>query len=131
MAEARVTIPPLVDGAPPIALLIDFDGTITLTDVTDQVMAEHVPGVWEEATARYDAGVMGSRRLMAWEMDLVEADPAALLATAAAAALRRGLRSVRPTRPGRRHPHRDRVGRVRLLHRTDPGIARGGRAARW
>ena len=76
-------VPPLVDGAPPIALLIDFDGTVTLTDVTDQVMAEHVPGVWEEATARYDAGVMGSRRLMAWEMDLVEADPAALLATAA------------------------------------------------
>jgi 2,3-diketo-5-methylthio-1-phosphopentane phosphatase len=83
MVEPRVPVPLLVDGAPPIALLIDFDGTITLTDVTDQVMAEHVPGVWEEATARYDAGVMGSRRLMAWEMALVEADPAALLATAA------------------------------------------------
>ena len=71
------------DAPPPLAILVDYDGTISLTDVTDQVMAEHVPGVWEEAAARYDAGLMGSRRLMAWEMSLVEADPAALLATAA------------------------------------------------
>jgi len=77
-------VPPLEADAPPLALLIDYDGTISLTDVTDQVMAEHVPGVWEEAAARYDAGLMGSRRLMAWEMDLVRADPAAMLATAAA-----------------------------------------------
>ena len=76
-------IPPLRDGDPPLALLIDYDGTISLTDVTDEVMAAHVPGVWEEAAALYDAGRMGSRRLMAWEMELVRADPAAMLATAA------------------------------------------------
>jgi 2-hydroxy-3-keto-5-methylthiopentenyl-1-phosphate phosphatase len=70
--------------APPLAILVDYDGTISLTDVTDLVMAEHAPGVWEEASAAYDAGLMGSRRLMAWEMSLVEADPDALLATAAA-----------------------------------------------
>jgi 2-hydroxy-3-keto-5-methylthiopentenyl-1-phosphate phosphatase len=70
--------------APPLAILVDYDGTISLTDVTDLVMAEHAPGVWEEASAAYDAGLMGSRRLMAWEMNLVEADPDALLATAAA-----------------------------------------------
>ena len=64
-------VPPLRDGEPPLALLIDYDGTISLTDVTDEVMAEHVPGVWEEAAARYDAGLMGSRRLMGLEMDLV------------------------------------------------------------
>lgn len=81
--DVQPPIPPLRDGEPPIALLIDYDGTISLTDVTDQVMAEHVPGVWEEAAAMYDAGRMGSRRLMAWEMGLVEADPAALLGTAA------------------------------------------------
>jgi 2-hydroxy-3-keto-5-methylthiopentenyl-1-phosphate phosphatase len=76
--------PPLaVSGEPPLAILIDYDGTISLTDVTDMVMVEHVPGVWEEASALYDAGGMGSRRLMAWEMSLVEADPAALLETAA------------------------------------------------
>jgi 2,3-diketo-5-methylthio-1-phosphopentane phosphatase len=76
-------VAPWVEGAPPIAILVDYDGTVSLTDVTDQVMAAHVPGVWEEVTARYDAGLIGSRRLMAWEMSLVDADPAALLATAA------------------------------------------------
>jgi HAD superfamily phosphoserine phosphatase-like hydrolase len=73
----------VVTGEPPLAILIDYDGTISLTDVTDMVMVEHVPGVWEEASALYDAGGMGSRRLMTWELALVEADPAALLATAA------------------------------------------------
>lgn len=81
--DVQPPIAPLRAGEPPLALLIDYDGTISLTDVTDQVMATHVPGVWEEAAALYDAGRMGSRRLMAWEMDLVRADPAALLATAA------------------------------------------------
>ena len=83
MTSVSPPIPPLLPGEPPLALLIDYDGTISLTDVTDEVMAAHVPGVWEEAAALYDAGRMGSRRLMAWEMDLVRADPAALLATAA------------------------------------------------
>ncbi len=82
--DVQPPIPPLRDGEPPLALLIDYDGTISQTDVTDEVMATHVPGVWEEAAALYDAGRMGSRRLMTWEMDLVEADPSALLATAAA-----------------------------------------------
>lgn len=77
-------IPPLADGAPPLALLIDYDGTIALTDVSDTVMAEFVHGGWESEAAAYDAGLMGSRRLMEREMAMVDADPAALLATAAA-----------------------------------------------
>ena len=63
-------------------------------------------------------------------MALVEADPAALLATAAAPAARPGVRAVRPARPGGRHPDRDRLGRVRLLHRAGARGARGGGAAR-
>ena len=47
-------------------------------------MAEHVPGIWEAEVAAYDAGRMGSRRLMELEMELIDAPPAALLATAAA-----------------------------------------------
>ena len=81
--EPPPPVRPPAGGEPPVAILIDYDGTISLTDVTDMVMAEHVPGVWEEASALYDAGGMGSRRLMTWEMSLVEADPAALLETAA------------------------------------------------
>ncbi len=109
-------IPPLRDGEPPLAILIDYDGTVSLTDVTDMVMAEHVPGVWEEAAAMYDAGGMGSRRLMAWEMDLVEADPAALLATAAAQPHDPGFVPFIRRAQAAGHPDRGRVGRVRLLH---------------
>ena len=75
-------------GDPPLAILVDYDGTISIDDVGDTVMAEHVPGEWEEMAARYDEGRMGSRRLMELEMGLVDApdDGAAMRATAAAQA---------------------------------------------
>ena len=47
-------------------------------------MAEHMPGVWETEVAAYDAGLAGSRRLMEFEMGLVDVPSADLLATAAA-----------------------------------------------
>jgi 2,3-diketo-5-methylthio-1-phosphopentane phosphatase len=73
----------LADGAPPLAILVDYDGTVALTDVSDTVMAEHVSGDWEAEAAAYDAGLIGSRRLMTIEMAMVDADPADLFATAA------------------------------------------------
>ena len=77
-------VPPLLPGEPPLAILVDYDGTVALTDVSDTVMAEHVPGVWEDEVAAYDAGRMGSRRLMELEMSMIDVAPEALLATAAA-----------------------------------------------
>lgn len=78
-------IAPPGEGHPPLAILVDFDGTIALTDVSDTVMAEFVHvGDWEAEVAAYDAGLSGSRRLMTLEIAMVDADPAALLATAAA-----------------------------------------------
>jgi 2-hydroxy-3-keto-5-methylthiopentenyl-1-phosphate phosphatase len=80
------TAPPVLlraPDAPPIAILVDYDGTIAQTDVSDTVMAEHVGGDWEEAAAAYDAGLIGSRRLMELEMALVDDEESALLATAA------------------------------------------------
>ena len=76
-------VPPLEAGTPPLAILVDYDGTIALTDVSDTVMAAYVGGGWEAEAAAYDAGLMGSRRLMTLEMAMVDADPADLLATAA------------------------------------------------
>ena len=81
---AAPPVPPLLPGEPPLAILVDYDGTIALTDVSDTVMAEHVPGVWEDEVAAYDAGLMGSRRLMELEMSMIDVEPAALLETAAA-----------------------------------------------
>jgi len=80
---AATPVPPLLPGEPPLAILVDYDGTIALTDVSDTVMAEHVPGIWEDEVAAYDAGLMGSRRLMELEMSMIDVEPAALLATAA------------------------------------------------
>lgn len=83
-AGAAPPVPPLLPGQPPLAILVDYDGTVALTDVSDTVMAEHVPGAWEAEAAAYDAGRMGSRRLMELEVDLIDAPLDALLATAAA-----------------------------------------------
>ncbi|HEX5826584.1 MAG TPA: HAD-IB family phosphatase [Candidatus Limnocylindrales bacterium] len=77
-------VPPLRPGDPPIALLVDYDGTIAQTDVSDALMAEFVTADWETHVAAYDAGIVGSRQLMAWEAGLITADPAALSAKAAA-----------------------------------------------
>ena len=86
-------VEPLRSGDPPLAILVDYDGTISIDDVGDTVMAEHVPGEWEEMAARYDAGRMGSRRLMELEMGLVDApdDGASMRATAAAQAHDQGF----------------------------------------
>ncbi len=80
----RAPVPPLEPGAPPIALLVDYDGTIAQTDVSDTLMAAFVTGEWEAWVADYDAGRVGSRRLMSWEVGLIDADPDALRAKAAA-----------------------------------------------
>ena len=77
-------MPPLEPGRPPLAILVDYDGTIARTDVSDQLMAEFVTADWEAHVADYDAGRVGSRRLMAWEVGLITADPDALRAKAAA-----------------------------------------------
>jgi 2-hydroxy-3-keto-5-methylthiopentenyl-1-phosphate phosphatase len=77
-------VPPLLPGELPLAILVDYDGTVALTDVSDSVMAEHVPGIWEAQAAAYEAGEMGSRRLMELEMALIDVPGADLLATAAA-----------------------------------------------
>ena len=80
---AAPPIPPLEPGTPALAILVDYDGTVALTDVSDTVMAAYVTGAWEAEAAAYDAGLMGSRRLMTLEMAMLDADPADLLATAA------------------------------------------------
>jgi 2,3-diketo-5-methylthio-1-phosphopentane phosphatase len=78
-----VTTPDPGRAGPPIAILVDYDGTIALTDVSDTLMAEHVKGDWEAEAAAYDAGLMGSRRLMEREMAMVDVEPERFLATAA------------------------------------------------
>ncbi len=74
---------PLADGAVPLAILVDYDGTIALTDVSDTIMAEHATDAGEQMAARYDAGLIGSRRFWDSQTNQIHADAAELLATAA------------------------------------------------
>lgn len=76
--------PPLRTDQPPLAVLVDYDGTVAQTDVSDALMAEFVTEEWEAKAAEYDAGLAGSRRLMEWEVGLITASPDALLSLAAA-----------------------------------------------
>jgi 2-hydroxy-3-keto-5-methylthiopentenyl-1-phosphate phosphatase len=84
LTDVAPPVPRIADDAPPLSILVDYDGTISLTDVSEQILAEYVAGGWEEAEASYDAGQMGSRRLMAWEVSLIDAEPDRLHAFASA-----------------------------------------------
>jgi 2,3-diketo-5-methylthio-1-phosphopentane phosphatase len=76
--------PALRPGDLPLAILVDYDGTIARTDVSDTLMAAFVTEEWEARAAEYDAGLAGSRRLMEWEVGLITESAEALRRTAAA-----------------------------------------------
>src|SRR5205814_3608481 len=66
--------------------LVDYDGTISLQDVGDALLARHYPDEAEIARldALYDAGLIGSRELMKWDMDVLPRDAELLRSEAAA-----------------------------------------------
>ena len=71
------------------ASLVDYDGTISLVDVGDALMARYYLDQGELARLErlYDEGKLGSRELMLWDMDVLPRD-ADLLRREAAAILR-------------------------------------------
>ncbi|MBY0430257.1 MAG: MtnX-like HAD-IB family phosphatase [Rhodospirillales bacterium] len=58
-------------------IICDFDGTITLEDVTDNVLARFADPAWEEIEAEWKAGRIGSRDCMTRQIDLIRAEPEA------------------------------------------------------
>ncbi|HWH36145.1 MAG TPA: haloacid dehalogenase-like hydrolase [Candidatus Limnocylindrales bacterium] len=72
-------------GRAPVSFLVDYDGTISLIDIGDELMARYYPD--QETLARkdaeYDAGILGSRELMQWDMDVLPDDPQLLRRAAA------------------------------------------------
>jgi 2-hydroxy-3-keto-5-methylthiopentenyl-1-phosphate phosphatase len=79
-------VPPLRAGDVPVSILIDYDGTIAMTDVTDRLIAEFLPAdVWTAEDDRmYEAGLMGSREIMEREIALFPPDPEGMTRVAAA-----------------------------------------------
>lgn len=82
-AELRPSFP---SSGVPLSVLVDYDGTISRVDIGDLLLTRHV--VDRDALARldaaYDAGTMGSRELMIWDMDVLPDPPDGLIAEAAA-----------------------------------------------
>ena len=72
-------------------MLLDFDGTISLEDVGDSLMERFArdQDAVAEMDRRYDDGMVGSRELMRWDMDILRADPEALMSAAVATPLDR------------------------------------------
>jgi len=84
VAAPAPPVEPVGPGDVPVAILVDYDGTVAMTDVSDTILAAHVSGAWEPEAAAYDAGLMGSRRLMDREVEMMDAPESVFLATAAA-----------------------------------------------
>jgi len=83
--RAGIPGPANATGAP-VSFLVDYDGTISRVDIGDELLARHYPDKAEIARkdAQYDAGEVGSRELMRWDMDVLPRD-ADLLRNEAAA----------------------------------------------
>ncbi len=59
-------------GSKPV-VFCDFDGTITLSDVTDQILTELAHPSWREVEQEWFRGLIGSRECLERQMTLVEA----------------------------------------------------------
>ncbi|WP_038192415.1 HAD-IB family phosphatase [Xanthobacter sp. 91] len=62
---------------------LDFDGTISLVDTTDLLLATFADGSWQEIEEEWCAGRIGSRECMSRQVALLEAPRAAMLAALA------------------------------------------------
>jgi HAD superfamily phosphoserine phosphatase-like hydrolase len=79
-----VAIPPLRPDQPPLALLVDYDGTISLTDVSDKILYSLVGETYAQEDAAYTDGRLGSRTLFASQVKLLPANPEPVIAIAEA-----------------------------------------------
>ena len=53
----------------------DFDGTVTLADITDCILEELADPTWRELEAAWVGGQIGSRECLERQMALVQASP--------------------------------------------------------
>jgi 2-hydroxy-3-keto-5-methylthiopentenyl-1-phosphate phosphatase len=67
--------------APPLVVLVDFDGTIARSDVSDEVVRRHAsPHKWLPLEAAYLAGEIGSRTLLTHQAELLRDQADAIVA---------------------------------------------------
>jgi len=73
-------VPPLRPGQPPLAVLVDYDGTISLTDVSDKILYGLLGDRYAEQDAAYTDGRLGSRSLFVSQVELLPGDPGPVVA---------------------------------------------------
>ena len=73
----------------PLAILVDFDGTITTRDIGDQIVINFAEPGWEKAMDRFRVGELNVRELWAIEIGMLreEREPAAIARAIASADL--------------------------------------------
>ena len=72
-------------------MFLDFDGTITTTDVGVHVLSKAAPDSWRAIDEQFRHGVIDSRECILDEWELVEGDEATLRAIAAEVTLDPGV----------------------------------------
>ena len=81
---APAPIPPLQPGQPPLAILVDYDGTIAQTDVADKILYSFIGERYAADDAAYDSGLVGSRTLFESQVKLLPGTPDEVVALAEA-----------------------------------------------
>ena len=71
-------------GRPPLAILVDYDGTIAQTDVADKILYRFIGERYAQDDAAYDAGLVGSRSLFESQVKLLPGIPDDVVALAEA-----------------------------------------------
>ena len=57
---------------PKIFVSIDFDGTITDSDITDEILKAFAKPEWEEIERQWEQGIIGSRECLSLQFSLVD-----------------------------------------------------------
>lgn len=70
-----------------VRVFVDFDGTISVGDTTDLILARFADPSWQAVEADWVAGRIGSRECLARQIDLIRATPEALDAFAQKSAI--------------------------------------------
>ena len=63
---------------PGIECFIDFDGTISLEDTTDLLLAQFAEPAWRTVEAAWERGTIGPRECMSRQVDLLRVEPVML-----------------------------------------------------
>jgi 2-hydroxy-3-keto-5-methylthiopentenyl-1-phosphate phosphatase len=76
--------PPLEPGQPPLAILVDYDGTISQVDVAERILYYFIGERYAADEAAYGSGEVGSRTLFESQVKLLPSVPDAVVALAEA-----------------------------------------------